>query len=242
MLCNFQKNGKRKNQDIISYNFSHYDFVCRNFKNVLKQYPEVERRWHFYKNKKMRERMNAWYNELRETWGLERLENADIEDLEYLVQNDFMFRQYDSIEDGDVVLKEAESVAQEYVLQFPGELGLAVADLWIRQSSSYDKNSKFGYVSHSLSNEFAGCILFSCCPLSAKKTVLLTDFFVIKNFRGLGIGQELLRKGLSGLREQGIQWVLLANTVIPKTMEPLLFRMGFERLGSGFMVDLYKEV
>ena len=43
--------------------------VFRSFKNTLKEYPEVEKLWHQYKNKQMLSYINDWYNQLREIWG-----------------------------------------------------------------------------------------------------------------------------------------------------------------------------
>lgn len=36
--------------------------VFRNFKDTLKKYPEVEKLWHGFKNRKMRLYINGWYN------------------------------------------------------------------------------------------------------------------------------------------------------------------------------------
>src|SRR5574344_382106 len=211
--------------------------VFKNFKNVLKAYPEVERKWHFYKDSKMRARLMDWYNELRESWGLEKLEQTDVEEVGDLVQNDVMFREYDSAKDRNDIALGVSFVADEYKRQFAGEVGDAVAELW-RRASTYDEAAKYGFVCRTQSDEFAGCILVSNCPSSAKKTVTLTDFFVVQNCRGLGIGKELLSKCLAGLRRRGFQWFLIANTIIPQTMEPLLTQSGFEKLGSGFVADL----
>ena len=48
--------------------------VFKNFKNTLKKYPEVDRKWHIFKNRIMKFYINDWYNELRELWGLEKLD------------------------------------------------------------------------------------------------------------------------------------------------------------------------
>ena len=81
----------------------------------------------------------------------------------------------------------------------------------------------------------------SLCPANARKTVCITDFFVLQNYRGLGIGRELFSTCLESLKKHGIQWVLIANTIIPETMEPLLIQFGFKKLGSGFVADLCTE-
>lgn len=215
--------------------------VFKNFKNVLKAYPEVERKFHFYKDAQMKSRLMDWYNDLRESWGLEKLETSDIEEFDDLVQNDFVFRQYDSVKDKNDIAFGAGKVAEEYKQQFDGEVGNAVAELWLRQSAYCNADEKYGFVCRTQSDEFTGCVLVSLCPSSAKKTVTLTDFFVSQNYRGLGIGKELFSECLSGLKKRGIQWVITANMIIPETLEPLLTRSGFEKIGSGFVADLCKE-
>jgi len=47
--------------------------VFRNFKNILKGHPEVERLWYQYKEREMRSIVLDWYNSLRDYWGLERI-------------------------------------------------------------------------------------------------------------------------------------------------------------------------
>lgn len=218
--------------------------VFRNFKNVLKAYPEVERRWHFFKDSRMKARLTDWYNTLRESWGLEKLacqESDRSDETDELVQDDFIFRAYDPIKDRDDIARGVVTVAEEYSSQFPCEVGGAVACMWQRQSASVAAEQKFGFVCRTQSDEFAGCILVSFCPSSAKKTVALTDFFVLQNYRGLGIGKELLSECFAGLKRHGIQWFLIANTIIPESMEPMLARQGITKLGSGFLADLFQE-
>ena len=70
--------------------------VFRNFRNALKKYPEVEKRWHIYKNNVMKTYINDWYNELREIWGLEKLDQMPESQEESLVYDDFSFLNYDS--------------------------------------------------------------------------------------------------------------------------------------------------
>ena len=69
--------------------------VFRNFRNVIKDYPEVEKKWHIYKNEKMMCYINNWYNNLREVWGLEKLDYVPESD-DSLIHDDFSFTAYES--------------------------------------------------------------------------------------------------------------------------------------------------
>ncbi len=215
--------------------------VFRNFKNILKMYPEVEQKWFAYKDKAMHSKVNEWYNNLRESWGLERLEGDFIEETEELVQSDFEFIEYDSLRDKEAVDCAVEILAEEYKSNFKGSLGLSLADLWKFQSSYSKSENKHGFVCYSHSKEFLGCILVSSCPSSSKEAVTVTDFFVNQNYRGLGIGRELLEKCWTSLNQNGIHWIIFSNTIIPESMESLLTQFPVEKIGSGYIANLQKD-
>lgn len=212
--------------------------VFRGFKDVLKSYPEVEKKWHYFKNKQLINYVNQWYNSLRETWGLEKLD-CEVEETDELLHDDFTFLPYDSSCDCAEVLETLDLVAKEYCTGFPEEVGLALADLWKYKSDEQFEKNACGFVCRSYSKEFTGCILFSPCLKNAPDTVLLTSFFVQKKYRGLGIGRELLEQALTELKNRHFKWVLIANTIIPETITPLLLRTGFKQIGSGYIADLF---
>lgn len=215
--------------------------VFRNFKDVLKAYPQIERKWHFYKNKCMKKRIAEWYAFLRESWGLEALSSSSedfLEETDELLQSDFTFNSYSSVRDNEDVERGKILVAEEFKTQYEGELGNAAAFLWQQVSALAAPENKMGFVCRTQSEEFAGCVLAAFCPSQAKKTVVLTDCFVLHDYRGLGIGRELFSQSLALLKQNGIQWVLLGNSIIPQEMEPLLDRLGFKRSGSCYMADL----
>ena len=210
--------------------------VFRNFKNCLKKYPEIEKRWHLFKRQKMLSKINEWYNALREIWGLEAL-SSEPEDFEDLVQDDFIFREYDSELDKELLLQNASAETGAFDKPLEEEVSSALTFLWKRQFQIQTKN--LGFTCRTFSNEFAGCITFQPCPAESAKTVVLTAFFVLQNFRGLGIGKELLSLSLDDLRKRKIQWVIITNVVIPDHMIPLLNRSGFEKTGSGYIAKLF---
>jgi len=64
--------------------------VFRAYRDVLSQYPETEKQWFNYKEKEMKEDVTAWYNSLREQWGLEPI-GSEPEDNSSLILEDFLF-------------------------------------------------------------------------------------------------------------------------------------------------------
>ncbi len=90
--------------------------VFRNFKNELKNYPVIERRWNLYKNKKMRLFVDDWYNSLCEVWGLEKLD-IEPEDNDYVLLDDFAFLPYKK-EDSSFISSVLDS-ADDYEKDWP---------------------------------------------------------------------------------------------------------------------------
>ncbi len=213
--------------------------VFRSFKEVLKSYPEVEKKWMFYKNVQMKKRIVEWYNALCETWGLDGIQTEENETQE-LVESDFVFSVYDPAKDLIVIREGKNILSDEIKNQFDGELGKAVACMSMKQSMLFNEESAGGYVCRSQDEDFAGCILYSACPLNTETSVALTDFFVCEKYRGLGIGKELLLKCCACLRQSGVRWILVSNILLPKSLKHLLEQSGFEKLGSGFVADIEK--
>lgn len=212
--------------------------VFRGFKDTLKSYPEVEKKWHFYKNKMLIKYVNQWYNSLRETWGLEKLD-FEIEETEDLLDSDFVFSPYDFLGDREEVYKSLESVANDYSALLPDEISLALLDLWKGKTDEKFGENTCGFVCRSVTKEFVGCITFAPCLNNAPNTVILTSFFVQEKYRGLGIGRKLLEQSLLQLKSLNFKWVLIANTIIPETITSLLICSGFKPIGSGFIAELF---
>lgn len=211
--------------------------VFRNFKNVLKQYPHIEKRFQAYKESKMRSVVVEWYNSLRESWGLEKL-SQDIEDYTELIQEDFEFQTYNHQKDDDCIITEAKKIADEIKADFNGEEGFAIAHYWLRKFDFEEASDIGGIVCRTTSDEFAGCLLFTDCKSFAKNVVALTAVFVNQNYRGIGITRELFSRSLSLLKKRGIQQFIIVDSALPDFLEPLIARCGFEKRGSVYIAEL----
>ena len=212
--------------------------VFRNFRNALKKYPEVEKRWHIYKNNVMKTYINDWYNELREIWGLEKLDRMPESQEESLVYDDFSFLNYDSQQDKDLVIDHVKAIFYFDGQNQPEEITTALYEIWKNQFENANANEQVGFICRSLSDEFAGCITTSPISKSHINTMVLSSFFVPEQFRGLGIATELLTMCLSKLKKDGKRWIILPNIITPEILQPLLYRMGFEKIESGYVSKL----
>ena len=66
--------------------------VFRAYRDILEQYPEIEKLWFNFKEQKMKNEVILWYNALREEWGLKPV-GIEPEDDSSLVLEDFDIRE-----------------------------------------------------------------------------------------------------------------------------------------------------
>lgn len=210
--------------------------VFKSFRNVLKKYPEVEKKWHVFKNRTMNKYINDWYNSLREIWGLEKLDYIPESD-EMLIHDDFSFSEYNSDNQEEIFLNISAALKTEYG-EISEEIIAAFSEMWKSSFLSFDSSAQIGYICRSLSDDFAGCITAAPVSENNKKVMVLTSLFVSNSFRGLGIGTELLSMCLAELKRNGKDWILLPNIILPESLEQLLIRTGFEKIGSGYAAKL----
>ena len=210
--------------------------VFKNFRNVLKSYPEIDKRWHIFKHRSMSARINEWYNSLREIWGLEKLDQLPESD-ESLVHDDFSFKEYDSAADKKTILLNITAGACEDQ-SLPLEVNEAFYGLWKSNFEGASSENQTGYICFSLSDEFAGCITASPLLQNQELIVMITSLFVPEQFRGLGIGTELIDMCISRLTDCGKTWVIIPSTIAPDILQPLLTRTGFRKISSGYILSL----
>ena len=207
--------------------------VFKNFRTILKKYPEVEKRWYVFRNREMGLFINRWYNSLREIWGLEKLAYVPESD-EDLIHDDFSFRDYNSSE-SDLICSYIHAGFIEEQNDLEEELQSAFYEMWLDQFLNADNKHQKGISCHSLTDDFAGCITY--LPVQ-EKVCVITSLFVPENYRGLGIGTELLSMCFSRLKSDGIKWITLPQIIIPESFLHLLTGMGFEKTGTGYSVRL----
>lgn len=210
--------------------------VFRNFRDVIKNYPEVDKRWHIFKRNAMSARINEWYDSLCEIWGLEKLDHFSESD-ESLVHDDFSFAKYDSSADMDEILLNVSACFKDDDT-LPGYVQNFMYDLWRGGFKSADSAGQAGFVCRSLSDDFAGCITASSFSASQEKVTVITCFFVTEQYRGLGIAAELLAMLTNECRSLGKKWIIMPKEFIPNAVEPLLLRTGFENQLWGYLMAL----
>ena len=212
--------------------------VFRNFKNVLKDYPEVEKQWFSFKEQKMKQVILSWYNELRDFWGLEQM-GLEPEDNSELVQDDFSFRLFCG-SDLNSLYSSVESAFGEINAEYDRESASVLSLLWKKQREFEDDKKSIIVICESVSEDFVGFAAASYFngEKDFQHAVLMTSFLILPQFRGLGLGRELLRRILQELRQQNVKKVFFTDLLMPEFFYSVLLREGFSKLGSIFCIDL----
>lgn len=219
--------------------------VFRNFKNTLRKYPEVERRYNVFKDETMKRHVILWYNSLREEWGLEGLAVAETDftaEMEDLLYTDFEFGAFTESKDKTEIAEGEKTILQEYSSNLDKSLANALAYIYSSNLKNVSAEKKAGFVCRTINDDFAGTLLFANCPSQSEEAVLITDFFVKSEYRGLGIAKELVKLSINFLKNQKTKFMLVAQTIIPESLENILKQNHFERWEAGFVLDLRKTV
>ncbi|NBB91347.1 MAG: GNAT family N-acetyltransferase [Spirochaetes bacterium] len=195
--------------------------VFRRFKDTIKEREELERRWYQFKEQAMQGVVADWYNDLRETWGLERVavETAEIEDL---VLSDFTIRRVGAAETAlvDELRRAAEEQRREKL-----EPRLAV-------------------VAEAPAGEIAGAVTADAASASsdgeglAAGGLIIDTLYVWPMFRGLGLGRLLLERVVEEARREG--WGVIAMELSGRglVLDDTATAMGFRTVAKRVSLDL----
>lgn len=209
--------------------------VFRSFKNILKSRPEIERLWLQFKEREMREIVRQWHESLREYWGLGNI-GMEPEETGDIVGQDFTFRRYE--EDDEASLETLfDSVSREIALGMSPELSDAIDELRARLSNA-DAENECVFVAESAEGELVGAAVSAPLPAGSFLTVQLSSIAVYPEYRGLGIGKELLERTIGWWADRGYRWMLFAAPVVPRSFLPVLERSGFTGKGHVSVLDL----
>ena len=210
--------------------------VFKNFKALMKSYPYLEKRWLSFKRKTMLSRVDEWYALLRESWGLEALpiEGPECETQDLLL-DDFVFSNYDYLVDEEDTLQAAGKAVLSFDEALGGDTGEAAGVLLTHLANFCPADTKVGNVCRLQTGEFVGCFL--CAPLTAS-AALAVDLFVEEEFRGLGVARQLVSWCAALLKEMGFCFLVFAVAFAPEYLENVLSQIGFQKVGSGWAMDL----
>ncbi len=217
--------------------------VFRQFKNALKERNDIERLWFTFKDREMRAVVLAWYNDLREQWGLERVE-LEGDQTDQLVLTDFSVRP--ATEEEIDLVEEMDRRAFDEVYRDESE---AIVDYLFsihrRPFPAPTAKSSSIWTAVTPAEEFAG-FLWAVEPASESEDVsaapgllsILVQLYVIPEYRGLGLADVLLTHYCRDSLDRGISRVVLELHGKSLALEEAFGRDGFERQAVRLTLDL----
>jgi ribosomal protein S18 acetylase RimI-like enzyme len=206
--------------------------VFRAFKDTISRYPEIEKFWFNYKDREMKREIIAWYNALRESWGLEQI-GSEPEDIAGLVLEDFRFRggtaedrhaaeelhrisrsRYGGGEERHSLAAEiAEGINQG---SFPGDICL---------------------VAETAGGEFAGYI---SAVYAAPSFIHIRALEVKPEYQGLGLGETLLARLLEKADSRNIPRISIDLPAGAEHFARILVRESFQPCVQRFCRDKHR--
>jgi ribosomal protein S18 acetylase RimI-like enzyme len=186
-------------RDLLSQALTAGKGVFRQFKDTLKRNREVERLWFHYKDRRLRSVVVAWYNANREARGLERLA-PEPEETEELVASDFSLAWGERGHAEEVLGLDHEAFLELFPHDDPGQLEARYRERRAGLPSPADPASAL-LVAETPTGELVGY----AWGIVEGEDVHLAQLVVVRELRGIGLGEALLRRFLSDLRERSVR-------------------------------------
>ncbi len=188
-------------RDLLAAALSEGKGVFRAFKNVLKKNHEIEKLWFTYKEKKLRAVIIAWYNLNREAHGLSKMP-PEPEETEELVASDFSITWGIGAHAGEIAALDRDA----FVELFP-KLSASAVEARYREKRAefpgFDSRSSLILVAENPEGELAG---FAWGVVSGD-SVHIAQLAVSREYRGIGLGEALMKRMLKDIRSRGIKTI-----------------------------------
>lgn len=215
--------------------------VFRNFKNVLSNFPKVEKIWYVYKRNQMKKNIREWYNDLREIWHLERLTyDEETEENEEIIFADFSIRKLVSNDlDKNILQIIKEKMIEEYKIVLEDSLfAKACTELWLKQIAVDEDCEEIILIAETPSGEFAGMVQVNAVSQNLRNCGLIALIYVETEFRGIGLGSTLLEKAIEEAKNKKMQRLIVSNAILSDGFAQTLVRHKFYRSGSDYLLNL----
>ncbi|MFW6380651.1 MAG: GNAT family N-acetyltransferase [Spirochaetota bacterium] len=212
--------------------------VFRQFKDTIRERREIERLWFSFKERRMREIVTEWFNDLREREGLERLEATTTEpETDQLIESDFVFRDAD---DADFPLL-TELDHDAFLEIYPDAHSDAVA--------LYHEDSRAGVpdiadpsctvvVAETQGEDFAGFIWLVARRTNGTAIGFVKQLYVVPEYRGLGLARELFFSVCRRAYREGLSEIHVPLNGKALDLEQSFLNYGLERHGVTLGLDL----
>lgn len=201
--------------------------VFRAFKEALSAYPEIERAYHEYKAAAMRSIIRAWYDDLREGQGLERL-GPEPEDSGDLVESDLGIALGEGRGERGAFIRLAEGLEVELLECLPEALVAAEGETLV------SRLEEEGWIGAWIADGEGGVIAGAAASLESgggRSFARLFFLGVLPDFRRTGMGKALVHALVEELERRGMGFVVLDLPFVPAEFGTALENAGLKPYG-----------
>lgn len=211
--------------------------VFRQFKNALKNHPEVEKVWHRFKERQMRKIVYDWFNQILEVRGLARLDLPADESTDELILSDFSLREGPGRHEQAIRSLDREVFALAYPHADPARIQRLYE---VSRAGLPPLSSAVLIHAEAPSGDFAGFVwgVVRQDELSGDTLVELVQIAVAEEYRGLGIGRALFRAFVAASERAGAARTVVRLDGKRLAIAGLLEREGFAVTAQTMELDL----
>jgi ribosomal protein S18 acetylase RimI-like enzyme len=212
--------------------------VFRRFKDALKEYPEVERKFYSFKFLQMRNVVFEWYNSIRELRGLEILELGADEEIDDLVLT-------------NVTIQEAHPVPATMITELDRQAFFEALSDQPEPMVRYQYKQRRGGVpdpgdarssvvaAYTPMDDLCGFVWSTRDVLDDGSPIAtMVQVYVLPEYRGLGIGSTIVDHTVSMLRKNGVHTIIAHFPGSSEPIHALLERVGFRDIRRDFVLNL----
>ncbi len=209
--------------------------VFKAFKAVLVAYPDLERAFRDFKHRAMRRSISAWYDDLREAKGLERM-GPEPEETDDLIVSDLDIH-VDALSDSRRLLEPLIEAVGEEVLDF---LPSAIATFELGRLRGELDASRDGLCAWVDDGEGGAIGAAAAVRMEAGERGIGRIIFlsVREEFRRMGLGRALLRSLGSALKAEGLTFLILDSALLPQDFSERLSLYGHRSYGARTLARL----
>lgn len=221
--------------------------VFRNFKNVLKESPEIERLWYHFKEHEMKSYVVDWYTSMMEARELENVQLQEDDETDALVLSDFVIDKPTEFSSESFIALDREAFKEIYI-QYPdelidylyensrNELSLDLNDLLCAETPSQELAGFLWVIEEQLDKPDSSASPFSETLLVSR----IIQIFVLREYRGLGLAKALLEQYLEDGYKRGIDWIFMEVMGGALRLSENLSSFGFSPDRMNFSLNLRK--
>ena len=227
--------------------------VFRAFKNTLSRYPETEKLWRRYKDREMKRELIAWYNSLRESWGLELI-GDEPEDISGLVLEDFRFRA-GTINDTAAAEELHRICLSEFYQKMSNSFGSKFSTKFSLHDTQFDTkfSSLFAhnewsfpgdicFIAESAAGDFAGFInaVYEDIGREESRALCICAIEVLPEYRGLGLSKALMTRLVEQADSEKIHHIILNLPYGQEHFARVLLRENFNPCVQRYVRTLHE--